>query len=82
LKAQEISLLGALYFEKLIRKVKGFLAMISDRPSTNLMIELTEVSQILACENIDEMDNYLKLQRENVTSLKQHNFIEGLFDGN
>ncbi len=55
LKQQELSLLGALYFEKLVRKLKTFMGYISDR--TNVMAEISEVTQILACENLEEMEN-------------------------
>jgi hypothetical protein len=55
-------LLGALYFEKLIRKIKNFLSIVSERPVSNFMLELTEVTQILACENFEEMENYVREQ--------------------
>jgi hypothetical protein len=42
LKEQELSLLGALYFEKLVGKIKTFICYISD--STNVMSELSEVT--------------------------------------
>jgi hypothetical protein len=44
IKGAEFSLLGALYFDKIVRKFKNFLQFLSDKPVTKLSLELTEIS--------------------------------------
>ena len=44
IRNQSLSLFGALYFEKIVRKVKAFLQYLSERPQSNYLEELVEVS--------------------------------------
>ena len=60
IRDQKLSLLGALYLEKIIRNVKKFLQFLSERPQQNIVEELVEIVQLLACENLDEIDNHLR----------------------
>ena len=62
IRNQKFSLLGALYLEKIIRKLKAFLQYLSERPQPNIIEDLVEVAQLLACENLDEIDNHLREQ--------------------
>lgn len=41
---QKLSLLGALYLEKIIRKLKAFLQYLSERPQPNIIEDLVEIA--------------------------------------
>ena len=60
--SQKLSLLGALYLEKIIRELRKFLKYLSDRTQPNIIESLVEISQLLACENLDEIESYLREQ--------------------
>jgi hypothetical protein len=59
LKEQELSLLGALYLDKVSRKFKSFLQFLSEKPVTKFTQEMTEITQLLICENLEEVESYL-----------------------
>ena len=64
IKDIEFSLLGALYFDKLVRKLKNFIQFLSDKPVTKNLQELIEISTILSCENLEEVESYLNEKPE------------------
>ena len=58
--SQKFSLLGALYLEKIIRELKKFLKYLSEKHS--VIESLEEIGQLLACENLDEIESFLREQ--------------------
>ena len=60
LGVMDLSLLGALYFDKIARKFKNFVQFLSEKPlQSEAVNELIELAQVLSCENLDELDNIL-----------------------
>jgi hypothetical protein len=49
----KMSLLGALFFENVVAKIKKFLQK-EAQDVRNFVSYLTEIAQLLACENADE----------------------------
>ncbi|CDW72213.1 UNKNOWN [Stylonychia lemnae] len=65
IQQQQFSLLGSLYLDKIIRKLKNFIQYLSDKPITSQhMNELMEIAQLLSCENIDELEILLNEKTE------------------
>ena len=63
IRNKSLSLLGALYLEKVVRKIKSFIAFLSDRAQAHDVLEdVLEVAQLLACENLEEIENFLREQ--------------------
>ena len=62
IRAKSLSLLGALYLEKIVRKIKSFIAFLSDRAQAHILEDVLEVAQLLACENLEEIENFLREQ--------------------
>ena len=72
-KRARFSLLGALYFDKIVRELKTLTSNLSSKPilSGNVLVtsreeiphrallEIIEISQVLSCENIDEAESCL-----------------------
>eukprot|EP00347_Sterkiella_histriomuscorum_P010672 403375368 len=51
------TLLGALYFDKIVRKLKNFVTFLCDKPvQIAAMTELIEISQLLSSENCEELE--------------------------
>lgn len=44
IKAKSLSLLGALYLEKVVRKIKSFVSFLSDRAQGNVLEDVLEVA--------------------------------------
>ena len=65
LKNHDFSLLGALYFDKIVRKFKNFVQFLNQKPVNSVfMVELIEIAQIMSCENLEEVENYLNDKTE------------------
>ena len=62
IRGKSLSLLGALYLEKVVRKIKSFLQFLSDRAQSQILEDVLEVAQLLACENLEEIENFLREQ--------------------
>ena len=62
IKNKSLSLLGALYLEKIVRKIKSFIQFLSDRAHSSVLEDVLEVAQLLACENLEEIENFLRDQ--------------------
>ena len=62
IRNSKLSLLGALYLEKVIRRIKSFIQFLSDRAQSNVLEDVLEMAQLLACENLEEIENFLREQ--------------------
>ena len=55
----KLSLLGALFFENAVTKLKKFFQKEASEVRNHVQ-ELTEVAQLLACESIEEVQSFLE----------------------